>query len=272
MDTHKEQLQGESLWRNRLHNIDSKVEKIELPEVDTSQDTEWCEAVVAGQKRRLRFHDYHEIYKIPGLYEQLFYDNLQCCSPYRVVSLLEEVMQDAGEDMSKLRIFDVGAGNGMVGDEFHSHGAEAVVGVDIIPEAKEATERDRPGVYADYLVTDLTDLPEQDEEKLRKHRFNCLCTVAALGFGDMPSKAFLKSLDLICTPGWMTFNIKEAFLNNEDKTGFCKLIQDLSNEGVIQIQAYRRYQHRLSTNGKPLHYLAMVAKKMKDLPDHFMKD
>jgi hypothetical protein len=33
---------------------------------------------------------------------------------------------------------------------------ESVVGVDIIPEAQEAADRDRPGVYEDYYVVDLT--------------------------------------------------------------------------------------------------------------------
>ncbi|MGH3822900.1 MAG: methyltransferase, partial [Pseudonocardiaceae bacterium] len=59
--------------------------EILLPEVghdpDLAQDEEWCEVVVEGERRRIRFHDYHEIYSIPGLYERLFYDTLGCESP-----------------------------------------------------------------------------------------------------------------------------------------------------------------------------------------------
>ena len=96
------------------------------------------------------------------------------------------------------------------------------MGIDIFQEAKEAAERDRPGVYDDYLVRDLTDLPEPDEERLRQRNFNCLVTVAALGFGDIPPAAFVKALDLIDTPGWIAFNIKEDFLCERDDTGFCR--------------------------------------------------
>ena len=66
------------------------------------------------------------------------------------------------ETAAKLRVLDVGAGNGMVGEELDRMGARHIVGVDIIPEAKEAAERDRPGVYDDYFVVDLTDVPAGD--------------------------------------------------------------------------------------------------------------
>src|SRR5436305_13260775 len=46
------------------------------------QDAEWCWVKIEdGPKRRIRFHDYPEIYEIPGLYERLFYDELRCDSP-----------------------------------------------------------------------------------------------------------------------------------------------------------------------------------------------
>ncbi len=44
------------------------------------------------------------------------------------------------------------------------------VGVDILPEASTAAERDRPGLYADYLVTDLTALDAEDSRRLAGHR------------------------------------------------------------------------------------------------------
>jgi predicted TPR repeat methyltransferase len=261
----------EPLWRKRFRNITKAFDELVLPgNEDVSQDREWCEVVTKRERRRIRFHDYHEIYDVPGLYESLFYQRLKCTSPSRVVGLLEDVMADLGDDFSNLRVFDVGAGNGMVGDELRNRGAEMVVGTDIIPEAKVATERDRPGVYADYVVADLTDLPEDTEERLRKKRFNGLTCVAALGFGDIPSAAFIKALDLIETRGWLAFNIKENFLHHRDRTGFAGLMQQLTRHEVVQVQAYRRYRHRVSMAGKPLYYLAMVARKLKDLPDELL--
>lgn len=262
---------AEPKWRESYRHIDSQVEQLRLPSVQqrrVSQDAEWCEVVAGGKTRRIRFHDYDEVFKIPGLYEELFYEQLECCSPFRVANLMEDLLADYDQAPEDLRLLDIGAGNGMVGEELRARGVETVVGVDIIPEAKEATHRDRPGVYADYFVTDLTDVPEQDEEELRKYDFNCMTTVAALGFGDIPPAAFLKALDLIDTPGWVAFNIKEDFLHEEDSSGFSRLVRLLSRERIIQIQAYRRYQHRLSISGEPLHYVGMVARKLRDVPDH----
>ncbi len=263
----------DALWRQSLDRIDSHVEEIRFPEVDearVSQDRETCEVVVDGKRLRVRFHDYDEVFRIPGLYEKLFYEELECCSPSRVVGLLEEVLEDDDEATDGLAVLDVGAGNGMVGEEFEVRGVRKIVGVDIIEEAKEAALRDRPEVYDDYHVTDLTDLPEPLEERLREENLNCLSTVAALGFGDIPAEAFLKALDVIETPGWIAFNIKEDFLREADTTGFCELIRALAREEIIQIQAYRRYRHRVSITGEPLYYVAMVAKKLRDVSDHLM--
>ena len=60
------------------------------------QDEEWCQLFVGGRRRRIRFHDYGEIYEVPGLYEQLFYDHLKCTSPTVIRELLEQELERAG--------------------------------------------------------------------------------------------------------------------------------------------------------------------------------
>ncbi len=261
-------------WHKRMETIDSVVDAIHLPDSlssDVDQDQEWCEAVIDGEKRRYRFHDYDRIYEVPGLYESVFYRTLKCCSPSRVVWLLADMMRDLGGEFAKMRVLDVGAGNGMVGDELAAHSDPFLVGVDIIPEARKAAKRDRPGLYDDYRVVDLTELDEREEERLRGYSLNCLTSVAALGYGDIPPAAFIKALDLIETPGWVAFTIKEDFLYEDDTTGFCKMIRMLSRERILPIQAYRRYRHRLSMAGEPLYYVAMVARKERDLPDALLE-
>jgi SAM-dependent methyltransferase len=257
-------------WRRRLAQIRSQVDEISIPEVasrEMPQDREWCDVVVAGKRKRIRFHDYHEIYCIPGLYEKLFYENLGCCSPSRVVQLLEELLVDFGDDSLGLKVLDLGAGNGMVGDELHARQVQRIVGIDLLPEAKEAARRDRPEVYHNYLAVDLTDLPKEVEEYLRGQRFNCLITVAALGFNDVPPAAFIKALDLVETRSWVALTLKEDFLREQDDSGFATLIRQLSRDEIIQIQAYRRFRHRFSITGEPLFYIAMVARKLAEVPD-----
>lgn len=237
-----------------------------------TQDAEWIDVEVDGRWQRVRLHDYHELYNVPGLYEGLFNRLLKCSSPTRVVSLLNEVLSESNERVEDLRVLDLGAGSGLVGYELQNLNVAAVVGSDIIPEAKLATLRDRPWCYDDYFVADFTDLDAETERAIRAFRLNTLACVAALGFGDIPTKAFLKALDLIGTPGWVAFNIKEAFLQERDVSGFDATVRELASDGIIRIESYRRYQHRLSCAGEPLYYVAMVARKMRDVPEELLGD
>ena len=260
---------AETVWKERLSTMGASIEAIQLPmkgERRLSQDEEWCVVTVEGSRKRILFHDYASIYEIPGLYERLFYDRLKCSSPFRVSQLLVDVLREHGQGPEDLRVLDLGAGNGMVGDELHARGAKTIVGVDIIPQARSAATRDRKGIYQEYLVTDMTDLPEETARRVVSHEANCLTTVATLGFGDIPPEAFATALSLISTPGWLAFNIKEDFLRERDESGFARLVRELSRSEVIRIEAYRRYRHRLAIDGRPIYYVAMIATKLKQVP------
>jgi SAM-dependent methyltransferase len=230
------------------------------------QDHEWCRVTVDGRTRDIRFHDYDEIYSIPGLYEFLFYERLKCCSPEVVRGLLEEELESDDVDPAGLRVLDLGAGNGMVGEELVDMGAGSIVGIDLLPEAAAAARRDRPGVYDDYFVLDLTELSGECRRDLRSRRFNTLVTVAALGFGDIPPLAFAEAFNLVCDGGWIAFNIKEHFLDDGDPTGFSRLIGRLLETGIVEQRAEKVYRHRLSTSGDALEYVAIVGVKRSDVP------
>ena len=124
-------LVSHDIWRKRFNEINTTIKDVHIPEnVDdeTDQDEEWCEVVTQNKSRRIRFHDYDEVFEIPGLYEKLFYDTLKCCSPSYVVNLLQDVAQEWGVDLNEFSVLDVGAGNGMVGDELRHRGVRKVVG------------------------------------------------------------------------------------------------------------------------------------------------
>jgi SAM-dependent methyltransferase len=239
---------------------------VEFPgDAALDQDHEWCRVTVDGQTREIRFHDYHEIYAVPGLYEYLFYERLRCCSPEVVRGLLEEELQSEDVDPATLRVLDLGAGNGMVGEQLADLGVRSISGIDLIPEAAAAARRDRPGVYSDYFVVDLTELSEDHRRELRARRFNALVTVAALGFGDIPPRAFAEAFNLVADDGWIAFNIKEHFLDDGDPTGFSRLIGKLLEVGVIEQRAEKVYRHRISTTGEPLDYVALVGVKRSSI-------
>ncbi len=244
--------------------------EITLPDSseEVSQALEWCHVRVGdGEQCRIRFHDYDAVYLVPGLYEQIFCDVLECCSPVTVRRLLEDAIEDTEIAPEDLRVLDLGAGNGMVGEELVELGARRIVGVDILDAAAEAAERDRPGVYEEYVVTDMTSLSDRQRAWLSTFDFNCLTCVAALGFGDIPTAAFVEAYNLVATGGLVAFNIKEEFLNGQDTSGFAELIKAMCKDGIVDVQERERYRHRLSISGEPLHYVAMVVIKRRDL-DH----
>jgi len=235
--------------------------ELSLPPVNVGadQDAECLELRLDdGSTRRIRFHDYAEIFSVPGLYEQLFYDLLECQSPEQVCGLLGRRLRAQGLDAGRLSVLDLGAGNGMVGECLVKLGFGELVGVDILEAAAAATQRDRPGLYDEYVVADLTEpLPPA----LAGRRFDCLTSVAALGFGDVPPDAFRAAYDLVEAKGWIAFCIKEDFMTDGEPSGFARLVRDLLSFGELKVLAQHRYRHRLAASGEPLHYLAIVARK-----------
>ena len=214
-----------------------------------------------GEQRKIRFHDYDAIYAIPGLYEQLFYDRLRCDSPRKLADILNIVVREAGDSMHHLRVLDLGAGNGMMGEELQRHGVARLVGIDILPEAFAACRRDRPGIYDGYYVEDMTRLGEARREEIRSWQFDAMTTVAALGFNDIPPRVFINAFNLVQDDGWICFNIKEQFLKASEDSGFSRLIRALILSDVFDLSHMERYRHRLSIEGAPLYYFAVAGRK-----------
>lgn len=232
------------------------------------QDEEWCLVQTGDEEKRIRFHDYGRIFAEPGLYEHLFYDTLKCDSPAIVCDLLEKTVEHHTDpvELSDLSVLDIGAGNGIVGEELQKRGVDGIVGLDLIPEAAAAAERDRSGVYEDYLVADLTELDDSTRTQLEDGNFDCMVTVAALGFGDIPPAAFAEAFNLITVPGWVAFNIRDRFLETEESSGFSSLIERMIDEQVLDSVSQRKYRHRFGVNGQPLYYYAFAARKAAEIP------
>lgn len=252
-----------------------KRHRIQFPNLDAhslGQDEVYFYVIEPeGKKHKVRFHDYDEIYKIPGLYEQVFYDRLKCCSPVKVTEILKSAVDQSSEYFTELRVLDFGAGNGLMGEALKIHGVSRLVGVDIIPEAKSALERDRPHLYDAYYVADFCNLSVDQMEEFKSWSVNCLTTVAALGFGDIPPKAFMQAFNIVQPQGWIAFNIKKTFLDDSDTSGFSRMIRDLMFSEYLDVYHLERYRHRLSIEGEPLYYFAIAGRKNDDIPESFFK-
>lgn len=258
-----------------MSTLDTRRFELHLPSRgsggDLDQDQEWCEVEIDGGRRRIRFHDYAAIYRIPGLYEQLFSEVLECCSPDVVCELLRTALDESGVDPHELTALDFAAGNGMVGERLSRIGFDTIVGIDLLREARSAAHRDRPGIYDDYRVLDLSALSAGDRAELASHGFGCLVCVAALGFGDVPRQAFAAAFNLVATPGWLAFNLRDRFLDDGDPSGFGALIGRMLAEGIIEECGRTRYVHRLSMSGNPLEYVAIAARKRRDIPPSWVR-
>ena len=251
-----------------------KRHRIQFPKPESSnlnQDEAYFYLQGSGGQRKIRFHDYDEIYQVQGLYEQVFYDRLKCTSPGKVTSILESSVKQSEDKFTELRVLDFGAGNGMMGEELKEHGVSRLIGVDILPEAYEATVRDRPGLYDAYYVEDFTNLNQDTKDNIASWQCDCMVTVAALGFGDIPTKAFIEAYNIIKAEGWIAFNIKESFFDNIDESGFSKMIRELIFSKYLDVYHIERYRHRLSIDGEPLYYFAIAGRKKADVPEDFLE-
>lgn len=251
-----------------------KRHRIQFPKRETEelkQDEEYFYLIGPTGRKKVRFHDYDVIYNMPGLYEQLFYERLKCQSPTKVSEILKHSLSQSEYNLSELRVLDFGAGNGMMGEVLKNHGVSRLIGVDIIDEARQATERDRAGIYDAYYVADFCNLNKELHDEIASWMPDCLTTVAALGFGDIPPKAFFTAFNLIQSKGWITFNIKETFLDHTDTSGFSRMIRELIFSKYLEIYHLERYRHRISMDGKPLYYFGFTGRKHSNIPDSFLE-
>ena len=250
-----------------------KRHRIQFPPSDVRelcQDEVYFYLMEGDSKEKIRLHDYHRIFEVPGLYEQVVYERLKCQSPATVVDVLRYSVSQCQRHLNELRVLDLGAGNGMVGEELKKQGVSRLIGVDIIPEARAATERDRPGIYDAYYVMDFCSLSDNERDELKSWSVDCLISVAALGFGDIPAEAFLEAFNLVGKEGFVAFNVKETFLDRRDDSGFSQLVRELIFSEYLDLDHLQRYRHRFSVEGEPLYYFALGGRKSADVPPSFI--
>lgn len=198
---------------------------------------------------RIVLHDYAAVYAVPGLYEEVVQRQLECASPSTVAAALAEVAQAQGVDPASLRAFDLGAGNGVVGEELRARGVTVVVGADGVPEARDAAHRDRPGLYAHYLVDERLDAPGV-ADLVRSEGLTALVAAGAVGEGHVPVGQ-LEALWSAFPPG----SFLALTLTDGDVTGVEAMLAGHADTTVL---LRRRFRHRVSMDGRELFYVVLV--------------
>ncbi|NEP85664.1 MAG: hypothetical protein F6K18_01830 [Okeania sp. SIO2C2] len=120
-----------NLWKQEtdMQKVDFE---IELPEIESVRNLsiheEYFWLKQNGTQRKLRLHDYVEIYQVPYLYEHLM-EKLESKSHTVVTSLLVEQFTQAGGKVEDMVVLDIGAGTGWVGKTLADLGVKSIVGI-----------------------------------------------------------------------------------------------------------------------------------------------
>ena len=202
----------------------------------------------------VHLHDYTRIYAIPGLYEHIVQDLLACRSPQVAAEALARTLPLAALDPARIVLLDLGAGTGLVGELAGELGFAAVVGIDLLPAARDAALRDRPGAYRDYLVGDLADPHADLLTRLRGHRPGALVAAGALGGTHMPPVALENALELLPSGAPVVLTIDERWTQTDAPGGFRTPLARLLASGRLQLFERSRFRHRVTTTGEAVTY------------------
>jgi SAM-dependent methyltransferase len=213
----------------------------------------------SGGEEIVHLHDYERIYDVPGLYERIVQDMLRCCSPQVAVDGLALAFAELGLDPAEAVLLDLGAGTGLVGELARGLGVRDVIGVDALEAARTASLRDRPGVYADYLVGDLAAPGSELLARLRRYRPTALISAGAFGGTHAPPAALQNALTLLPQGGPVVFTIDERWTQTDDAGGFRAALSGWFTSGRLTLLRRSRFQHRVSTTRAPIHYELVVA-------------
>ena len=190
-----------------------------------------------GREERMRLHEYDRVYAIPGLYDEIL-RRVEYASPAKVAELLFAATEPSG-----VRALDLAAGNGVSADPLLAGGAAALVGMDLIPEAREAALRERPDAYLEYVAGDVGE-PGLVERLVSQYDLNAL--VCSGGISHIPVDAFAAGWAAFPAGSWLVATAREPM--DEYAVG----LEDVYTETFV---------HRLSFSGEPIEYIALRGRK-----------
>ncbi len=218
-----------------------------------------------GRVCELRLHDYDRLYALPGVYEQIVHDRLGCRSPGVIADMLAAAVDALGWERGQVRAFDVAAGNGVSGEALAAVGLAPVLATDIVPSARQAALRDRPGRYDDYLTLDLLALSAQQRAAVAGACANVLSCVAPVGDrpAQLPADALLAAARLLTADALIAHMHDPAV----DPVTAEWWIARLGPDTRAELMQRRRYLHRRTVNGRPVEMIGAVWHVRRASPD-----
>ena len=218
------------------------------------------EYIALNDHETVHLHEYTRIYAVPGLYEHVVQERLRCTSPQVAAAGFLRAAERLGLEPGALTVLDVGSGTGLVGEFVRDGGVARVVGVDALPAAREAALRDRPGVYADYVIGDFQRDDDTLREALRPYPLGGLVSAGAFGGTHATPRALENALALLPAGAPVAFTLDERWMDESDPDGFGVAVAKAVAEGSLAALERSRFQHRVTTTGEPIFYELIVGR------------
>lgn len=236
---------------------------IRFPDLsDLPQGDEFFFLKANGKEKKLKLHDYEEIYKYPMLYEKVLYELLKCNTPHAICNLFSDALTKSSVNPNDLNVLEIGAGSGIFGEYLKNMGINSLAGLDIYEVAKEAAMRDRPGLYRDYYIADLTKLPKEICTEIKDKQYNCVAVASATGWGNhIPVIGFEAAFNLLVEGGWFVYHVKRDE-EDPDCLELCEWIDKLIAKNELQLKEKESCFHRYSIDNKPIYYDVIIGTKI----------
>ena len=201
-----------------------------------------------GTKKIFNTWDYVSLYKHAHLYEMIYCDILKCTVYSEICSLLSKKANTAAD---KLMVLDIACGSGLMGRYLKLNipaKIELLVGVDILPEAINALNRDTPGIYDKAYV-----VGESGMKELSEYHFNCMTVCAAANY--MEPEDYKQYVGLLSQDAYVVFDL------TDDKGNGNKVkILDWMNRNC-HLCGNKLYDHRELMDGSVIQHEVFLYRK-----------
>lgn len=253
--------------------------KIRFPDsIGELRNEEYFFATYNGIEHKHGIQEYDKFFDTPALYKAVT-QKLGYQSPKTLAMQLAAQVLKARHTIDSLVVLDIAAGSGLAGEALADLGISQIVGVDIIPEAFDAVQRDCPDVYDAYYIEDLTNISPKAQAEFQAQHFNCLVCCSSITC-HFPIQGFINSSNFIENGGWIAFNVAprviEDFENPENlefakASEFGQLYAYMLESGGWEVFDKHYYRHRFLVNGKAIDYVAVTVRKIRDVPANWQE-
>jgi len=173
--------------------------------------------------------------------------------------MLAEAADALGWNRGAIRVLDIAAGNGVSGEALAAAGLHPVLGTDIVPSAREAALRDRPGLYDQYLTLDLLALTGEQRTAIAALSANALSCVAPVGShgSELPPDVLVAAAGLLA-PDALVVYMHDPQRDLPDAMTAETWTAGLGAGTEAEELKRRRYVHRYTVNGEPFEMVGVV--------------